>query len=619
MATMLHWLAGAKSQDERASDPDSTGYIDPPQTPAPVFAVRAFKQALFGTPQTQQQPPKARRHSVAEQNRPRNVEQPQRQARPRMDRPRSASDAVTFARPDTRAPPEPIGSPTKGILMTPGTAAARKKNVTFGNDVQDNEGKRPSKAGVPVDGPENSASPFVREGDALKDDIHDSGRGRNKLTEKLEQARDESRQRKPTAATKADENVVHDSGDYDFPQSDSGKYWKQEYDLYRTNTQREVKKLITKQKAAKSFAMAKDTECTTLADDLRQEKRKADVLETAVQDLTSQLREMEAQLSAAKEAERKLAEENATLKRRLGRGDTAARPGSSEGLKAFLERRGSNQRTATSPAFNTASPRSNSPSKLADDLQVPSEPYKPLSKPVVDSTASRHRPLSREKESRPDISADIWAQSSPTVEQKVPSPPTKPTKTDAKPLSTMSANARSGSMSEEPPKVPEHKSQTRSKPTFERKDSKTDTWKDGPLLAPSLPSPQRETPPQSQTKPLQSRPRPERTTSTSVEPSGSMRAEPSRPRPERMTSTTVEASDSIRAEPSRSKPDKPALQLKPSAMWGSIGNAKGSGEAGESSQGRRQVSMVAKDGREVDAARLEAAKARLQARGRNVT
>ena len=142
---MLHWLAGQKLPEE-ATDPDTAGYVDPPETPAPVFAVRAFKHAIFGTPQTVQQP-KARRHSNTEQARTRAHT---RLERPQLTRPKSAGDARLL---EAAAASEAISSPTKGILMTPGTAAAKKKNVTFGDHVLNDEEKRPSKSGLPEDFP----------------------------------------------------------------------------------------------------------------------------------------------------------------------------------------------------------------------------------------------------------------------------------------------------------------------------------------------------------------------------------------------------------------------------------------------------------------------------------
>ena len=168
--------------------------MEPPETPAPVFAVRAFKHAIFGTPQTTQ--PKARRHSNADNGRPKDIEY--KPPRPGLHRPKSSGDAYTLVNQDAQPVVEPLSSPTKGILMTPGTAAARKKNVTFGENVIDNQEKRPMKSGLPDDCPGKFPSPWNKASDEpyKREESPDKARGRSKLTEAFEQARDDSRNRK---------------------------------------------------------------------------------------------------------------------------------------------------------------------------------------------------------------------------------------------------------------------------------------------------------------------------------------------------------------------------------------------------------------------------------------
>src|SRR3569833_257094 len=77
--------------------------FEQPDTPAPVFAARAFKTALFGTPA-------------------------------RVDRaPLPAVNTVAVTKDicgDDKEPKSPAKPP--GILLTPGTATARRKRVSFG-------------------------------------------------------------------------------------------------------------------------------------------------------------------------------------------------------------------------------------------------------------------------------------------------------------------------------------------------------------------------------------------------------------------------------------------------------------------------------------------------------
>ncbi|OQO04712.1 hypothetical protein B0A48_09635 [Cryoendolithus antarcticus] len=297
---MLHWLAGAKAP-EGGGEAEPATFIDAPDTPAPVFAVRAFKHAIFGTPQTAQ--PKPRRHSHTERDRQRPIPTAGRAPRPQMTRPKSSSDAITFAAKQAAALPDPVASPTKGILMTPGTANARRKTVTFGDHVDDEGAKKAmdgSKSGLPADFPGKFPSPWVAAAGALEGDEIARGareRGRSKLTEELHRVRDESAKRNfETQATDTASVDGNASVDMEEPTSQSGIYWKREYDIYRANTTREVKKLVTKQRAAKGFAREKDQQCTELADELRQEKKKVDKLQKRAAELEAQLKALQVQL-----------------------------------------------------------------------------------------------------------------------------------------------------------------------------------------------------------------------------------------------------------------------------------------------------------------------------------
>ncbi|SMY27209.1 unnamed protein product [Zymoseptoria tritici ST99CH_1A5] len=292
---MLHWLAGAKVQ-EVADAGSTTGNAEPPETPAPVFAVRAFKHALFGTPATVQA--KApRRLSNTENGKPRP------NARPSMVRPRSTNDAQTIGRVEDVIDAEPLVSPTKGILMTPGTAAARRKNVSFGDGVVDNEGKRAgkSKSGIPDDCPGKFPSPFVKS-TADEPLSSEKPRGRSKLTAALEQARDESAKRKTgtpirTNIAKEEADIMQDLSD---SHSDSEqRNIKLEYEQYREKTERELRKLVKKQQMAKTFAREKDMKCTEMEDELRQEQEKTKRLENLNAELQDQLKQLKEQLQTA--------------------------------------------------------------------------------------------------------------------------------------------------------------------------------------------------------------------------------------------------------------------------------------------------------------------------------
>ena len=443
------------------ADPDATAYIEPPETPAPVFAVRAFKHALFGTPQTAQ--PNTRRNSNTENSRPRNGEP--RPARPGMARPKSASDAQTFIA-QGQAYVEPLASPTKSILVREGggTPGGKKKNVTFGEMVLDNEEKRPLKSGLPDDIPGKFPSPGHKLGEDgdLADVVEEKGdktRGRSKLTEKLEEVRDESRARKGKKKSKKEVDLQEEESqvpaEFREPKSEVGKYWKREYDIYRTNTQREVKKLITKQKAAKSYALSKDMQCTELADQLRQEQRKVEELGSKTAELSAQMRDMEEKLRASQEIEKRQVEEIAMLKRQLWRRDSA-RPTSSEGGVGSITQK--SERSKSEHEQQRPEPIKQGiregPKPEADPVQRPSVPYKSFpeaEKPKLDIQTLRARLKAKQEPQIPKAADDIWAQSfgtsSPLLTRSIEKRPPSPNAgravtsgTDATPLMTLDIN-----------------------------------------------------------------------------------------------------------------------------------------------------------------------------------
>ncbi|KAF2212008.1 hypothetical protein CERZMDRAFT_97926 [Cercospora zeae-maydis SCOH1-5] len=388
---MLHWLAGQKTH-ESSGDPDTTTSLDPPETPAPIFAVRAFKHAIFGTPATEK--PKApRRHSNTENAR---NGQP---SRPRMMRPRSTNDAHAVATLDEAIVPEPLPSPTKGILMTPGTVGGKRKTVTFPDHVVDNEHKRPTKTGLPEDCPGKFPSPWTK-AEHIEDSTPRSG-GRSKLTEALEQAREDGSRRKARLgkAEKSQEDLTADLAE---PVSDSGKYWKREYDIYREKTTAEVKKLVAKQRLAKSYAKDKDDECLDLRDELVQERRMVDKLQKRTVDLEARLREYQELLQQSKAAEASAMDELERIKRGFSAAgyrrpvETASNLGLAS--KTEIERRPWHSSRPTATTVDTASGND----RLVSDKPeiIPSE--------QPDTTRPRRRPRETQKKTQDDI----WAPSS---------------------------------------------------------------------------------------------------------------------------------------------------------------------------------------------------------------
>lgn len=266
--------------------------MEAPETPAPVFAFRAFKSAFIGTPQPAHVADISHMEDLKEQETAQEKATTTTTTRRRV---------VTVATKQTTTDMDnTIGmSPTKpnGILMTPGTTR-RNKSVSFGAQVVDNEGKKQSKSGLPNNLPGKFPSPFTPKLDfSGLSDASTSSRNPTKLTAALQEVRDSSqkaRSEKTIMRSKDDTDITLDLME---PRSQSGKYWKQEYDSYAEKTQREMKKLVIKQRAAKSFAKDKDMQCLDLANKIRDERKKVEKLEAKTTELATQMKAYQAELS----------------------------------------------------------------------------------------------------------------------------------------------------------------------------------------------------------------------------------------------------------------------------------------------------------------------------------
>jgi hypothetical protein len=179
-------------------------------------------------------------------------------------------------------PSVPGLSPTKpnGILMTPGTTR-RNKTVSFGAQVVDKE-KKQATTGI-------SSTSL---GDGLAQAASTVNRAPTKLTAQLQEVRNSAQKAKTSQMQRAKDDTDL-TMDYLEPRSQSGKYWKREYESYAENTQREMKKLVIKQKAAKDYAKEKEQEVADLQTQLRQERLKVEKLEAKTKDLAAQMKEFE--------------------------------------------------------------------------------------------------------------------------------------------------------------------------------------------------------------------------------------------------------------------------------------------------------------------------------------
>lgn len=252
-------------------DPNyETTFVDPPDTPAPQFAVKAFKQALFGTPAPPERSP------------PKKIE--------KKAKPEGPGDTnALFPQPKENAPSSSPSKQPGGILMTPGTVSKGRKTVSFGAHVVDNEGKRGGigKSGIPNDCPGKFPSPWTPGTELQKVDPASDSRPRTKLTAALYNARSTGQsEQKPKAKDDADITI-----DLGTPRSESGKYWKEQYETYAERSEKEVKKLLAKQQIAKNYAKKKDAEAIEAVTKLEEERKRFRIRERQLEQQNTEFQE----------------------------------------------------------------------------------------------------------------------------------------------------------------------------------------------------------------------------------------------------------------------------------------------------------------------------------------
>lgn len=270
-------------------------FIDPPETPAHQFAVKAFKHAIFGTPA------------------PEDLNNATRKFESKVKIAAVNAKFTELPAPKTDDLSQSPAKRANGILMTPGTASKGRKTVSFGSQIEDNEGKTSgiSRSGISNNCPGKFPSPWTP-GTELKLDPGSDKRPRTKLTEALLDARTTTQPKsgqKPKA--RDDSDITMDLG---APRSDSGKYWKEQYESYAERSEKEMKKVVAKQQLAKKFAMKKDSEVTELAQKLEQERKR---FWSRERELEQQNKDYQERLRQAMAENTSTSMENAALKLRI--------------------------------------------------------------------------------------------------------------------------------------------------------------------------------------------------------------------------------------------------------------------------------------------------------------
>lgn len=247
---------------------EDTTQFEAPDTPAPVFAARAFKNALFGAPNASETPA----------------------AVVKTDQHRNETSKKTSNDTQSKDMFSPIKqSPTKqpaSILLTPGTGTARRKRVSFNHDVK--AGSNPDSSPL--------ASARTRKRTTLQKAL-DKTRRIAKPEKSPEKAPERAREQLPPNPAEVesegeweDDMCNHDmTVDLNEPHSESGKYWKSEFMKYREDAMVDIERMVKFKALAKSYAKKKDAEALELAQALKEEKTKVTKMEQEVTTMAAKI------------------------------------------------------------------------------------------------------------------------------------------------------------------------------------------------------------------------------------------------------------------------------------------------------------------------------------------
>lgn len=166
----------------------------------------------------------------------------------------------------SRTPP----SKPQGILLTPGTGTSRPKRVSFGREVKGNK---------------QGAAAATDVGEKLKERKEDGSRPQT------DEARVSDDDWEEEEEGDDPENYCnHDlTVDLNEPHSQSGRYWKEEYEKYHHDAKVELEKMLKYKQLAKSYAQQKDAEAIDLAEKLKEEQHKVIKMEKKIAENASQI------------------------------------------------------------------------------------------------------------------------------------------------------------------------------------------------------------------------------------------------------------------------------------------------------------------------------------------
>ena len=195
-----------------------------------------------------------------------------------------------------------LSSPAKGILLTPGTGAARRKTVTFGKlsdplqdlvdgSVRTGEGSTEDLDSLDTKMPRSHQKGHRREAGIRRNLFEVSKRPTEVkiTTQRALHIESKGLQKEQSNERKETEDSHEFTTDLKHPLSRSGQHWKREYHRDHETSKREMRKLIRYTQVAKSYAVKKDAEALELGEKLKHAQLRVTEMEGRVSALAAQL------------------------------------------------------------------------------------------------------------------------------------------------------------------------------------------------------------------------------------------------------------------------------------------------------------------------------------------
>jgi hypothetical protein len=299
----------APRSDYWTSD-DRSSSEELPETPAHLFAVRAFKTALFGTPalpQTVHTTRTTEANIIDASAKPAQVPET-RSEENQEHRAREITVDTEERKLENARRRDPLASPSKGILLTPGTAAAKRKSVSWGG-LKKAALVDPIKSADSIVLRENASTEADEAGANEQEDLR-RNLFQSKLRMPINSITSALIESSPTLRDKEyglpktpdlssldhnkDLQANLDSGgditiDLKSPRSRSGQHWKWEYQRDHDKSKLEMRKLIRYGQAAKSYAVKRDHEAIRLGGKLKDTETQMKEMEAKVAELANDL------------------------------------------------------------------------------------------------------------------------------------------------------------------------------------------------------------------------------------------------------------------------------------------------------------------------------------------